>query len=243
MDGVLRCSRYAFGPNRLHYCGPDANAEVSAYIQAGASDPGLFSILKQFHTMYPYLQMIAWANGIADPFHPRVVEAYWLGNNLLTGVSKQQLFLHLAERLRLKRRLKPAEFDLITKAISQGAVPHHNFHVFGVWRRTGHEKREHTLASLDACRVSWGKVKKVSGPVLIIETPPLILTEGKLSLGKPVVKKITRQLESYYDIEQIKAGELLSLHWGVPCEVITKKQAQILKQLTLKHLAIANQSL
>jgi len=29
----------------------------------------------------------------------------------------------------------------------------------------------------------------------------------------------------------------------VPCEIITKNQAKVLDKLTLKHLAIANQSL
>jgi hypothetical protein len=52
IDGILRCSRYSFGPNRLHYCGPDQNVELRALIEAGEmakdSGLGLTSLLKHF---------------------------------------------------------------------------------------------------------------------------------------------------------------------------------------------------
>ena len=80
VDGIARCTRYAFGPNRLHLCGPDANKEVLAYLKEGVSDPGLENLLRRFSTLYPYLQHIAQANHIADPCDERVVEAYWIGN-------------------------------------------------------------------------------------------------------------------------------------------------------------------
>jgi len=59
MNGILRCSRYAFGPNRLHYCGPDANSEIRSYIDEDATDPGLEKLMSQFQTMFPYLRHIA----------------------------------------------------------------------------------------------------------------------------------------------------------------------------------------
>jgi hypothetical protein len=59
MDGVLRCSRYAFGPNRLHFCGPDANREIWDYVNEGFTDFGLQKLLRGFETLYPYLDRIA----------------------------------------------------------------------------------------------------------------------------------------------------------------------------------------
>ena len=38
----------------------------------------------QFEGAWPYLQLIAASNGIAEPLDPRVVEAYWTGNRLVT---------------------------------------------------------------------------------------------------------------------------------------------------------------
>lgn len=92
-EGIIRCSRYAFGPNRLHYCGPDANREILSYIGEGKGDAGLISLLKEFATMYPYLDFISRVNKIFDPFVEQVVEAYWLGNSLLAKVNKQHFMI------------------------------------------------------------------------------------------------------------------------------------------------------
>src|SRR3989338_1618023 len=158
LGGILRCSRYAFGPNRLHYCGPDKSGEIKDYINDEASDGGLTEILSQFETMYPYLVHIATANHIRDPLNERVVEAYWVGNDLLDKVAKQDFYLHLVDGLQLKKKLG-RNFSIVEEKIGQGAVPHHSFHVLDIWKRTGHVERDHTLESMDACRISWGKVE------------------------------------------------------------------------------------
>ena len=242
-DGILRCSRYAFGPNRLHYCGPDANREIFSYIEAGAQNPGLEVLLKAFRTMFPYLKFIAQANRIKEPFDNRVVEAYWIGNELLENIDMNKFYRHLVEEHGLKKKLDGKSFERLTAKLRQGAVPTHSFHVFDVWRRTGHIEREHTLESLDSCRISWGMVKKLDGPFIAVETEPLIYKNGKLVLGEPALKKITRYFNTGIDIDELKAGDTVSVHWDVPCEVITQKQAQILRKYTLRHIQLANQTL
>ncbi|MFH1111953.1 MAG: DUF6390 family protein [Patescibacteria group bacterium] len=243
MDGVLRCSRYAFGPNRLHYCGPDANFEIASYIKEGISDPGLTHLLEQFKTMYPYLCHIAEANKIANPFDERVVEAYWIGNELLETIEKRKFYHHLIEGQQIKKRVGAKEFELLSDKLRQGAVPHHSFHVLDIWLRTGHLEREHTLESMDECRVSWGRVIAIDGPTITVLTRPLLYHLGKLFLGDPINKKITRKLESTYDIEQLTVGDIVSIHWSVPCEVITEQQAAQLEKYTLRHITFANQTL
>lgn len=243
MDGILRCSRYAFGPNRLHYCGPDANREIFSYIQNQISDKGLEKLLKDFKTLYPYLKHIAEANGIKDPFNERVVEAYWIGNKLLETVEKKDFWRHLIEDQKIKKKIGGKSFELVEEKIAKGAVPHHSFHVLDIWKRTGHLEREHTLESMNECRISWGKVTEVDGPFIKIQTEPLIYRNGKLALGEPTIRKITRSLGAPLDIEQLKTGNIITIHWGIPCEVITPKQASMLKKYTLRHLALANQTL
>lgn len=243
MDGLVRCSRYSFGPNRLHYCGPDANHEMKAYLKEGVSDPGLSLILKQFDTLSKYLRLIARSNNIADTFDDRVVEAYWLGNELLESVEKRALFDSLVDDHKLKKKIRLKDFDSLTSKIGQGAVPHHSFHVLNVWRRTGHLDREHTVESMDECRISWGKVQRVDGPSLIIQAEPLLYGQGKLYLGEPRERKIARSLEAEHDIENAKRGDIITIHWGVPCEVITQWHADILKKYTLRHIALANLTL
>lgn len=243
MDGIFRCSRYSFGPNRLHYCGPDANHEMKAYLKEGMSDGGLSLILKQFDTLSKYLRLIARSNNITDPFDDKVVEAYWIGNEFLDSIEKNTLYRHLIDDHKLKNKISLKDFDTLVSKIGQGAVPHHSFHVLNVWRRTGHLDREHTLESMDECRISWGKVYKVEGPLITVETEPLILKDTKLTLGKPITRKITRHLETDTDIDLLKNGDIITIHWGVPCEVITPKQAAVLKKYTLQNIAFANQTI
>ncbi|MFA6105659.1 MAG: DUF6390 family protein [Patescibacteria group bacterium] len=243
MDGILRCSRYAFGPNRLHYCGPDANSELLAYIKEGATDPGLEKILSAFNTLYPYLELIAHASGIKDPFDERVVEAYWIGNELLDKVERQALYRNLVEEHELKKKNGLKSFSKLENKIRLHAVPHHSFHVFNVWKGTGNMSTEYNLESLDSCRISWGKVLEVSGPTITVESEPLIQIGDKYILGKAEKKKLTRKLESTEEIEQLKIGDILTFHWSVPCEVISEKQASILKKYTLQNIGFLNQGI
>ena len=78
------------------------------------------------------------------------------------------------------------------------------------------------------------------GPFLTFETDPLVTENDKLALGKPVQKRIARALECESDIEQVKPGDIVTIHWEVPCEIITEKQARTLQKYTLKHIDLAN---
>ena len=92
LDGMVRFIRYGFMPNRLRYCGGDENRLLFDHAVEQVVDGGLQSHLQKFTGALPYLQLIARANGIGDPFDPRVVDAYWIGNGLLDHVEVRQLY-------------------------------------------------------------------------------------------------------------------------------------------------------
>ena len=245
MDGVLRCSRYAFGPNRLHYCGPDANREMAAHIDAKAANPALTGILAKFETMYPYLRLIATANRIADPFDARVVEAYWLGNALLDAVGRERLYWHMKDDLGVAKRIGSEQFRRISEELAQGeTVPHHAFHVLQVWEKGIGLDGRHTRESITECIVNAGEVVTVSGPWLTVRTRPLLYDHetGQWYFGEPIERKLTRQLGAADDLDDVAVGARVSYHWGVPCEVITEKQARNLEAYTLRSVAAANGS-
>jgi hypothetical protein len=239
MDGLLRCTRYAFGPNRLHYCGPDANREILSYLEAGETDPGLTAMMEKFQTLYPYLKLIADANRIRDPFDDRVVEAYWLGNELLEAVGKKSFFRHLSDGLNLRRKVSPGQLDRISEPIGNGAVPHHSYHVFSVWKRTGHTETAHTIDSIDACRISWGRVTEVDGPKIKVLRRPILPSSGALTLGEHQPVTVMRPLDAREDIAEVRVGATVTMHWNVPCEVISDRQKNNLKRYTLRHLKMA----
>jgi len=240
MDGVLRCSRYAFGPNRLHFCGPDANREIWDYVNEGYTDFGLQKLLQGFETLYPYLLHIARTNHIKDPFDSHVVEAYWLGNNLLANTDRRELHTYYIEDLHLKDKLALLKFRLLEERIGRGILPNHTYHVVNVPKRMGHQEMDATPEFMDSCRVSWGTVMEVSGPSITVEYEPLLVADGALTLGAPIRKQLVRRLEAQHDIEMLTPGELITMHWDIPCEVIPRRAAIHMRQHTLRALAIAN---
>ena|SRR3989338_2349055 len=239
VDGVVRCTRYAFGPNRLHLCGPDANKEVLAYLKEGVSDPGLENLLRRFSTLYPYLQQIAQANHIADPFNERVVEAYWIGNELLEKISVQTFYRHLVDTLKLKARGPRMRFNTLEAKLPRGARMHHSWHVLNVYERTGHDRSLHTLESMDACRVSWGRISQIDGPSLTVMRRPLRFEGDKLVLAAEQPFVVTRRLEDDF-MDSPKVGDIVTMHWNIPCEVVSQKNIRWLEYYTLKHMALAN---
>jgi len=236
--GTSRFIRYAFMPNRLHYCGGDNNSLIFDYAVESLREPPLEAMLRKFTGAMPYLSLIARSNGIADPFDERVVEAYWIGNDLLTGVEVRQLHDSLLERFSSQLQGKTREW-LLAKAPA-GARPHHNFHVFDVHSQVG--ELEHSLETMDQCRISWGKVIREEGAELVVERQPLTLLDGKLVLGQPVQERAVRQVEGRGFAESAIAGDWVSLHWGWVCEVITPLQQRNLARYTDDHIRLANQT-
>jgi len=241
IDGITRCTRYACGPNRLQLCGPDMHHEVIAYLAAGASDGGLAQILRGFQTLYPYLENIAHANHIRDPFHTRIVEAYWIGNELLDAITPRAYFRHITDIRQLRRTPSNSHtFDTLAEKLRHGATMHHNFHVMNVWQRTGYVQEAHTLNSMDQCRVSWGTVTKIDGPYLTLKRQPLATAGGKLLLGPEETVKIIRRLNDASFVDDLRAGDVISLHWDVPCDIVDARELRNLKKYTALALSLAN---
>src|SRR6266849_9976169 len=111
LDGPQIFARYAFMPNRLTYCGGDDHRALFDYCVAGVTDAGLRDLLRKFTGAMPYLRLIAECNAILDPFDARVVEAYWLGNELLQVVEARALYDSL--RARFGGQMRARDLDLV----------------------------------------------------------------------------------------------------------------------------------
>lgn len=242
--GALLFGRYAFAPNQLGYCGPPDHQALFDYIAAGASDNGLLELERRFEGAYPYLLLIAHANGIADPFDERVVDAYWVGNQLLNQVAPGGFADSLRERF--GPRMDGRAFHWLTTKLAAGARPHHNFHVFDVYIRAGlmqDDRAAIALGLMDSCRVSWGRVAGMEGEQLSVERRPLVLEAGKLGLGKPAVMKVKWQLEGRGFTGQAQVGDVVSIHWDWACDVLTGSALVRLERATAACLELANQTI
>ena len=240
VGGTTRFVRYAFMPNRLQYCGGDDNRTILEYAVADVREPPLDRMLRKFTGALPYLQLIARQSGMADPFDERVVEAYWIGNELLDRVEAHELYDHLRERYR--GELSARVMDRVAAKAPAGARPHHSFHVFDVWRQTERGKNE-VLATIDSCRISWGKVTAIEPGELVVERAPIELREGRLVFGAPRSERVTRMLEGSGFVAAAAVGDVVSIHWSWACEVLEPRQVAALERYTAQHLGLANQTL
>lgn len=239
-QGILRCARYAFMPNKLSFCGPDKNRDLFHYCQGQEIDQGLNLILREFQTLYPYLKMIAQANQIKDAFDQRIIEAYWIGNELLENIDKSRLYSHLLDEQQLKKKLNKKLLNKVIDKIPLGAKPHHSFHVLNVWKRTGNLDVFHTLNSMDLCRISWGKIKKVDQSNLEVEYQPLTLEHDRLKLGSLAKQKVLYKINDSAFIKSPKLGQTISFHWGFACEVLNDQQIASLKKYTQESIELVN---
>ena len=239
--GPLLFARYAYPPNALGLCGADATRTLLEYGAAGASDEGLVELARSFEGAWPYLTLIAGANGIRDPLDPRVVEAYWVGNSLLERVSPQMLARHVEDRF--KGRVGRS-WVRIVDAVAAGAVPHHTFHVFAVYPwlgllRTG--AVEEPLSVLDRCRTTPGLVERVDGESVHVVAPALRWDGRRLTLG-PWEPRQARFGQDGLGFVAPRAGDWVSLHWDFVCDRITERQAEQLHGATRRAIASVNRS-
>jgi hypothetical protein len=242
--GAVLFGRYAFAPNRLGYCGPTDHAALFQYVAQQRSDRGLIELERRFEGAYPYLKLIAAANGIPDPFDRRVVEAYWIGNACLERVGAAEFHDSLGDRF--KPRMDARAFDWLSGKLAHGAKPHHNFHVFDVYIRAGlmnDARAAIAVETMDSCRISWGEVVGVDGPELLVARPRLMLREGKLALSPPEPLRVTRQIEGLGFADDASPGDVVAVHWSWACEVLNRAKLERLKRYTARYIALANETI
>lgn len=237
--GPLLFAKYACPPNELGYCGPADYSALRGYGSAGVTGPGLVQLARAFTGAWPYLEVIAAANRIADPLDPRVVEAYWVGNSLLTSVPMRDFgdFLDDSFRARAGRGWEP-----IAGTVPAGAVPHHSFHVFCVYPWTGllrAGRTEPSLHVLDQCRIGWGQVITApDGGTVLVRQRPLTWDGRALGFGPSAPRPAAAGF-----VRSLRPGDWVSLHWDCVCDRLTPAQLQALRRFTLRHLHLVNAAL
>jgi hypothetical protein len=237
-------ARFAYGPNRLGYCGPDAADELFGEGTTGGNDRALRKLARGFEGAWPYLELIAGANGLADPLDRRVVEAYWLGNSLLDAVGPGRFGASLSDRFR--PRLGPDGWRWLAGKPSAGAVPVHAFHVLDVFPRIGLLRSgsvDRALEVMDSCRIRWGRVLERDGDWLVTNVVPLSLTEGRLRLGPPRAERIQAWRDGAGFVGSLAPGDIIAVHWSWACIRLTLAELALLVGWTQREIAVANETI
>jgi hypothetical protein len=223
--GTLLFARYAYPPNELGYCGPEG---AEALLRADAPAE-IARRARGFEGAWSYLELIARSAGIADPLDERVVEAYWVGNDLLGEIDPGELVSWLTDRFR-------GQLGGTWRAAATRALAHHSFHVYEVypWAAMLSAAPEVAVSILDRCRIRTGVVRSVDGETATVRSRPLVLERTVLRPG-PEVDEV-----AYWPVTLLPAlspGDLVSLHWDWVCDVITAAQQDRLETLEARQLA------
>lgn len=246
-QGLLLCAKYAVSPNFFGYCGPPKNSSLIDHLKESFADEEISNILSDFETLYPYLQLIARGNKINDPFDQRVVEAYWIGNKFLNNVKNSDYLPFIDEKLFLEKRLSKNDFIKLKRKIARSRfLPHHNFHVFNIFKQMGQDLSFPRLKTMDECRIGFGKIKNQSASwrtkikSCLVESKPLIIIDGKLGFGNPAVKELNLYYKGKQIIKDLKLGDWVSFHWGYLCDVLTEQRVKNLEFYTKKAIEFYN---
>jgi hypothetical protein len=238
--GPVLFARYAYAPNELGYCGPEDHPSLLGYGSAQVSDPGLVQLARAFTGPWPYLKLLAGAAGIDDPFDRRVVEAYWIGNDLLDRVRLADFGNALEERFRGQAG---RWWSHLAEGIPAGAVADHNFHVFGVYPWVGvltSGRSDDALHQLDRCRIRWGQVVHVAGDQVEVRSPHLTWDGTRLGLSEPRLETVRRAVGGTGFVEDLQAGDWVAMHWHWVCDRLDARQLRNLRRFALRQLTITN---
>jgi len=237
MTGVALCARFSLPTNRLGFCGtPEAGESLRRAIEEGQDVELAGQTLRSFEALYPYLETIGEAAGF-DALDARVVEAYWVGNELLDRDWREP-YRELLERL-TTRGLPRSLAARLAAFLPDGAIPHHTFHVLfvGVGAVTGHVPT--TLANMERCRVSWGTVREVREGALAIEGPELRWDGTRFHVGAP------RGLTVAHDpglVRGLEEGRAVAVHWENAVDRLDRVRLAALDRYTQLSIHAANEA-
>lgn len=240
IPGPLLFARYAYPPNALGYCGPRDHRALLEQGATGVAGGDLAHLARGFEGAWPYLELIAGCNRIGDALDRRVVEAYWVGNDLLRRVDMAALGGSLVERFRARLG---RDWKRAANVVLAGAVPHHSFHVLGVYPWVGllrGGRCDRPLEALDRCRIRWGQVASVAGALARVRTQTLSWDGVSLGLGPERTEEAVWQSDGYGFVQNLRVGDLVSLHWEWICDRITPRQAAALRASTLRNILAVN---
>jgi Family of unknown function (DUF6390) len=231
-------ARYAYAPNALGFCGPPLGATLR-----DGSIEDVRRAATTFSGAWPYLRVLAKMTGIGDPLDYRLVESYWLGGGIGSGLDPDEF---VDELLTIIGPKASRYWGHLTADLAREAVANHCFHVFGVYpwsRLLGRGLDEHPLNVLDNCRITWGTVLSRDCDGVEVSCSRLAWDGQALTLSEQSACRLDVWADGYSAIPDVGVGDEVAIHWGRLCGRLQPDQIRSLADSTTRQLHATNQRL
>lgn len=233
-----RAAHYALYPNMLGLCGPRGKDKERLYeyltLEAKVNDGQARDLLEQFTAATAYMRLIAAVNQIEDWLDPRVVDAYWIGNDLLNLVHAEDLKELIHGLVPAGKLAESAAKEAIAR-VHRDHRPHHSFHVFVIGGLSGQVERG--SIGWELCRIGWGTVVRVKKDGNLTVLAESLLQKGSKIL--PELEGVERERLVRRDrklFPRVSSGDLVAFHWGRVVEIIDHDAARRLEYWTERML-------
>jgi len=215
-------ARFVYGPKHSHFTESKLEVVTDTLRQAITSrqeTSGVREVLDQFPHLHAFQGALGQISGL-DPYDPKIQEAYWIGNDLLKSVDRedaQKVLLQFYKRSELPREYMNELNDVLSKP----AILHHNFQVAkiavidsgGMWDR---------LDPVNNCMVRSADISEISDDRIKVNAVRLIKNRHEFSLEKKdEFVKYDQNL-----VGNLKTGDKVALHWGTVAMELSKDQEE-----------------
>ncbi len=222
-------ARYAYPPNELGYCGrpaPACSSALAGHRPAGAAVRGRLGAIWSTSRR---------SAGLADPLDERVVEAYWVGNDLLAAADPASLVTFLQDRFR--GQIGGTWRSAVGRGPCRTTASRSSRSTRGpaCSAETGHPQ---ALSVLQDCRIRTGTVQSVADGTATVSSAPLVWDGSGLSIG-PAREESVRWSALF---PAPSPGDLVSLHWDWICDTVTRSQADSIAAREHPYLSFATTS-
>ncbi|MBA2560254.1 MAG: hypothetical protein H0V07_10300 [Propionibacteriales bacterium] len=229
-EGALKFACYAYPPNELGYCGPDGAHEMLV--------PGAVAEIerraRRFDGAWVYLEFLAGTLGTDDPLSAPVVEAYWIGSDLLDAVDPAALVEHLTVAF-------DGQVGGTWRESATRARAHHSYQVFEVYPWAAMLLRGlppgPALSVLDRCRIRSGVVSEVRGEWVVVMSSLLTWDGDSLTPSSAQVERARWSVDGQSLVSPPAVGDTVALHWDWVCEVLTTDQADRIQRIECEQRA------
>lgn len=221
------CAAFSRQPNSLGYCGRESakSAFKTCLIEHKCEE--VPNEVEQFIVLNPYLDTISQATN-QPKYSKKVIEAFWLGNDLLNSIKLEHYKLLLDN---LKKQGVP---DFLIYQAAQNPpkrfIPIHLFNIIhiGVGKASG--SVPFNLDSINQCMIRWGRIKHIRQDKALIKL-------NSLDSTYQLIQKETEIAIEPNITPNLKTGDVVTAHWGTIAKKINSRELSNLKYWTAQFIA------